>query len=227
MNNIRKKFDSRIDEATAFASLLKQFGEDATFGEKGKSGEFRFAIKIGCSTLYVMIYSAIEITFKMCIEKIEKEIEMSSVGITNLSEYWRAEYLKRNYLKRLQEGTNNAQILDLIADDILKTCENIKFSNESRRKNTNIGAAMLSSMAKKLNLNYDPGKLSCATDLETIRSRRNSLSHGDESFAEAGEVLSADDILDMIPRIKASIHQFLNAIEEYIENIGYKIVQDS
>lgn len=226
MNNVRKKFNSRIDEAIAFASLLKHFGDDATFGEKGKSGEFRFAIKIGCSTLYIMIYSAIEITFKMSLERIEQEIEKSGESILNLSNYWRSEYLKRHYLKRLQDGTNNVQILDMIADDILKACSDIKFSNENRRKNVNIGTAMLSSLSKKLNLNYDPGKLSCATDLETIRSRRNSLSHGDESFAEAGEVLSVDDILEMIPRIKTSIHQFLDAIEEYIDNIQYKIPQN-
>lgn len=220
MNEIRKNFELRIQEARQYADLLRTLIFDGNNIELEGISRNRDHIKVGCSSLYIVIYNAIEYAVRSCVISVESEIIRNSIGYFDLCEYWRVEFVRGGYLHSLREGCNYSNILDQIASDIDIEAK-YRSSSPLGKRIKNIGQKEIWKLVNSLGVKFNVDTISFNSDIEIIKSRRNLLAHGDESFLIAGDFMSIDDVISIISRVECYILEFINSMEMYSREKRY------
>ena len=182
--------------------------------------ENRDHLKVGCSSLYIIIYNAIEYAFRQSLNLAHSEIQRGMVGYVELTDYWRQQYIRSEYLHSLREGCNFASVLDKIAQNIDGDTK-YKFQYNLRTNSFNIGHRDIWTLIKAIDLPFEVDIPVFNADVEMIRARRNALSHGDDSFLSVGEFVSIDDVVGAIDRVEGYFGEFIKNFETYVSERRY------
>lgn len=221
MDQVRLGCRRRVEEIKSFAKCMAKLEPIFAMPGAADSRDEKEHFKIGCAALFLMIYNAIEFTVKKSINRIEEEISHKNIKYFKLNKYWRTELMRAQYLHPLREGCNYDTILSKIADEVNRDLGWPFGSHRIKRKTRNIGYKDISRLDQSLSLGLSVNDNIFSADLELIKTRRNSLSHGDESFSEAGSLVAIYDLNVLIDRVEIYLEDFIEKIEKYISEEKY------
>ncbi|MBZ9697064.1 MULTISPECIES: MAE_28990/MAE_18760 family HEPN-like nuclease [unclassified Mesorhizobium] len=174
------------------------------------------------ATSYVMLYNALESAMRSVMRSIRENIESEGVSSSEVAEYWRLDIVQAAFLDRMQAGTNHG---NLLTDFVPFMTGRPSWDGPKKDRlpfSGNFGQTAAVKLRDSLAITWvAPPHTLGGSDLENVRERRNALAHGLESFTEAGEKVTASDLLEMLERVRRFMLSYLAALEEYRECKGY------
>lgn len=178
------------------------------------------------ATSYVMLYNAIELSMRSIMKSIREKIEAEEINYNEASEFWRLDLLQSHFLEKMQSGTNHGNLLV----DVVPV-SNSRLSWDEPKKDRlpfsgNFGQTAAMTLRDRLALDWKaPVKTLNGSDLENIRERRNALAHGLETFLEAGDKVTAEDLINIVERVKTFMLSYIEALEKYRDERRYLLTQ--
>jgi hypothetical protein len=121
----------------------------------------------------------------------------------------------------LRQGTNHEEHLNRIVDfvpgsvDWLHGIDDLPFAG-------NINKGRIFRFVKDIDYRFVPPPASFGgNDLDIIKTTRNDLAHGAESFFDIGSNYTTNDIIQIFTRIRTFILAFLRVIDKYRSDQHY------
>lgn len=174
------------------------------------------------ATTYVMLYNALESAMRSVMKSIRERIEAERIAFSDAADYWRLDTVQAAFLEKMQSGTNHGMLL---TDLIPLTGSSLSWDDPKRDRlpfSGNFGQASAVKLKESLPLVWAaPANTLGGIDLDNIRERRNALAHGLETFSEAGDKVTAQDLLDMLDRVRKFMLSYITALEQYRDTQGY------
>jgi hypothetical protein len=164
---------------------------------------------------FLLLYNLVEATMKNIIEAIFDELKNEGISYDQI----RPE-LKKVVLKNLKKRNPEKIFLSIteISVDIITAGFNKKdlFSG-------NLDGRKIKEIAIEYGFSHltDHSKTGSGNDLLTIKTNRNHLAHGDNSFAEIGRDKTTDELLEIKNKVIRYLKQILENIEVYLDNKDY------
>jgi hypothetical protein len=181
------------------------------------------------ANLFLLLYNLVESSFKNSLEKICINITNDTLKykdvIPEIKKMWiEKEYKNFDSLKNIKKSEFIMNKIENIANDIVK----IEFyRNEEKTKNDDISGNVDAREIKKINEKYG-AKLNTTPNINTnslltVKTKRNNLAHGNETFSECGENYVMSDLKIMKKESIDYMRFILTHIQFFINNKQYKI----
>lgn len=228
MKIIISDFESKTEEINEYFTFIENTTHLRSFGNNNKKIQVTKRIhNILKANLFLLLYNLIESSFKnglgeVCSRITNDKLKYKNV-IPELKKMWiKDEY--KNFDKNPPCGIKKSDYLiekiDNIAEDIIE----INFNNKN---NSGISGNLNASEICKINSLYgvDIKKDSGINpkSLNTIKEKRNSLAHGDETFDSCGGNYSLDDLKELKDNSLDYMKFILNHLEDFLNQKKYKV----
>jgi hypothetical protein len=185
------------------------------------------ALAASRASTFIMIYNCVEFATKEMVRQIRVDAADKAGSFDSLHDFWKLEILRARFGKKLSDGVNFERFIEDVRVSMplqprsLKNPENVKelpFSG-------NINHERLIEFAKKVGIsNFRPPRSTLGgSDLELIRSARNQLAHGEESFEILGGQYSIKDIYEKLRRTREFMCAYIRTMDRYRIAEKYKI----
>ena len=217
---VEEQFRQRINDVTSYLRSLRALEQS-----KKKRPSYRTSATFAASRAasFIMIYNCVEFAVREAIVATRAEITRNAPQYTDLNTYWRQEIVKVNFSRRLEQGGEHSKLLKDFVDFIpgrvgwRDKLRDLPFSG-------NIDHQSLIEFARKIGeVRWKPPQNTLGgRDLVLIRTTRNALAHGDDTFENVGSSYQVDDLLEKIPRIKKFVSSFIRMIERHQQQGKYK-----
>ncbi|MDZ4785278.1 MAG: MAE_28990/MAE_18760 family HEPN-like nuclease [bacterium] len=215
-------FNERSREVSKYFVFLKSLEQGSTqLSMKDFKGNSRIRtvdselLKTLKASGFLLLYNLVEATMRNAIEAIFDELRSKGISYDQI----RPE-LKKIVLKNLKRRSPDKVFssITLISLDIITAC----FDRQDLFSG-NIDGKLIRDTANEYGFSHltDHIKTGNGTDLITVKTNRNQLAHGFESFAEVGRAKSADQLLVIKNKVVKYLRQILQNIEHYISNQAY------
>lgn len=224
--SVEADFRRRLNEVSFYLRSLQDIER-----RQAVSGTlfYRSTVALAASraSTFIMIYNCVEFATKEVVRQIRVDAADKVATFDSLHEYWKLELLRARFGKKLTVGINFEKFIDDVRVSMpiqprsLKNAETVKelpFSG-------NINHERLIDFAKKVGIsNFKPPRSTLGgADLELIRSARNQLAHGDESFEALGGQYSISDIFEKLKRTRAFMCAYIRTMDRYRSAEKFKI----
>lgn len=231
---IREEFNNRVVEINSFYEILNVIELESpkiTAYDLSKSTEKVIVInstKIDTlrSTSYLLLYNLIESTVYNSITTIFDKIKDSRLRyfdiIEDLQKYWLNNIYKHDDKKRKE---TIVETIMKIATQIFN--DTIELASNEINYGGSLDAQTIFATARSMKIGvgniyriYDEtmhGQI-----LIDVKKKRNWLAHGEKSFIEVGSSSTYSELLDAKNCICAFLDEFINSVENYIENKHFK-----
>ena len=171
------------------------------------------------STIYLMLYNAIESTFSECLQAIHDTLEENNENFNELRNP-----LKREILSRIKKGHRN---IDDIASPEAVPLEHTIHSKTFTKNlvfSGNIDREEIKNIAEiyGFSTNSIYNKTRHGETLKAIKSTRNRLAHGDIDFVGAAQQDTIPDLFDLKEKTMNYIYAMLGNVDDYLENRDFK-----
>ncbi|HEX4764922.1 MAG TPA: hypothetical protein VH414_01465 [Lichenihabitans sp.] len=166
--------------------------------------------------VYVMMYNAIEAAVRAAMEALRRQIQQDAVTFASARDFWRLDCIQAAFLDKMQSGTNHGNVLtDLgaMSNSILQWHPD-KLSRLPGSGNFGQTAALTLKNSMPLTWTAPVGTAG-GVDLETIRVKRNDLSHGFEEYVAIGGGVTTGDMCALGDRTRRFMVSLLQAVEHY------------
>lgn len=172
---------------------------------------------------FIILYNLIEATISNAIEDIHKVL-MSDANLC-------VDTLNTTLTKMAFKNTNLAHNIDFsiesVAKTILKTwlAEHQKIINSNRNPlfSGNVDARKIKEVAEHYGFSSttDAEKTRNGYNLLPIKTARNDLAHGSESFRNKGRETSIDTLIEMKDEVSHYLNCILDNIQDYLDTRSY------
>jgi len=219
---IETAFRSRIAGVSYYLRSLREL--EKRHRTPGK-GFYRAAETLAASraAAFIMIYNCVEFATRETIINVRKQMQADSILFHELIAYWQKDIVYTHFKKKLQDGVNHSNLMDEFVQFVpgkitwLNKDENVPFSG-------NIDHEKLIKFARDIG---EPGwrpprNTLGGSDLLTIKTARNELAHGEETFESIGGNYSVSDIADKLDRIRNFMCSFIKMMGRYEARRTYK-----
>nr|WP_321291739.1 MAE_28990/MAE_18760 family HEPN-like nuclease [uncultured Trichococcus sp.] len=176
------------------------------------------------SNSFIMMYNIIESTIKNTIDHMYNEINNKSMRYIDvcgeIRKIWFNYHFKENNNIVLDKfkGISQKIVDDIIAENkIILDFDKFKLSgNADLRK--------IKDIFSEHGVAIDASKTSSqGSSLITIKEKRNSLAHGNESFIESAKDFSEKDIQKFSNHVFSILEYIMDVVDNYIDNEKYRI----
>lgn len=204
--------DNRRNQIESVIALLEELDDNSVFlSEKNELlTPTSTLINTLKSSVYLMLYNAIEATMRECIVLIHDELDDSCSKFDDLKQA-----LKKEILTRIRKEHKNIE--NIIAPGDKPFTETIHKTSFEKKKlfSGNIDREEIAKISKiyGFETTSDYQKTKHGITLKDIKDKRNNLAHGNIDFVNAAKLEAVSDIR------KLSEHT-INYLESIIENIG-------
>lgn len=233
MEGIILEFELKVQEIDEYFNFISTTTHLSREFDKSKTVKVSEKVSnILKANLFLLLYNLTEASFKnaleqVCIKITEEELEYRNV-IPELKKLWIEKEYKNFENFTVPNGVKKSvfimQKIDNIAQDVIK----IKFyHDEKKRKNDDISGNVDAREINRINEKYGAG-LNTIPDIKTeslltVKTKRNNLAHGDETFAQCGADYTIEE-LAIIKRESIDYMRFiLKHLEEFIQTSQYKL----
>jgi len=211
MTRLFEDFNQRSEEVSKYLIFIQSLQQGKSQAKK-IDNELENTLK---ASAYLLLYNLIESTMKNAIEAIFDELQNQDVSFDNIKPG-----LKKIVLQNLNRR-NPDKILTQIQNislDIVK----IGFNREELFSG-NIDARVIKNMARQYGFSAKTDYLKTANggDLLTVKTNRNNLAHGTQSFAEVGRDKGADELIKIKDQVVEYLREILENIKTYLDNKEY------
>lgn len=232
---IKEEFDKRIIEIDLYYEVLKTIELDnpkltAVDVNEELNIEIRMTsnrVDIFRATAYLLLYNLIESTIYNSITTIFDSIKDNEIKyfemIEEVQKYWLNNLYKHDEKKKKE--TIIKAFME-IANQIFS--ETIQLASNEINYGGSLDARAIFDTAKSMKIEVSNVKRIYQEGIHgrtliDIKKKRNWLAHGEKTFAEVGSVSDFPTLLEAKNQVKAFLEEFINSVENYIENQHYKV----
>lgn len=225
-------FDDRVKEVNLYFNTLLALENDEIAVVPGTAGqvlpvgkppvEWASMLK---GTAYLILYNVVEAFIRRGFQELFDTIRVESLCGADLIEKLRTQWIaQRN--RKVKAFDGSPKVYMGIAGDIIKEViakQTATMSHAHLPITGNIDADVIRRVCSDhgVALTVPPGAKG-GVALNTVKVKRNALSHGDESFAEAGRYLVAKDLISAKEEIVMFMESVLHTLETYANAKSYK-----
>lgn len=202
VNDVISEFNSRTQEVDKYFSFIKSLTDDGAslyFANKQTHKHKTIddeTLKILKANSFLLLYNLIESSFKSALKKLVDEINNSGLkyenSIPEIKKMW-IEY-EKSYFTKHPNNTKKLDyiydIVDNIADQILSVPSKLQGNGISG----NLDAQKIKKFAALYGISSDTLVKKPGSQLLTVKTNRNNLAHGDESFSSCGRNYSFQEL---------------------------------
>ncbi|WP_294962408.1 MAE_28990/MAE_18760 family HEPN-like nuclease [Sulfurimonas sp.] len=235
------EFDSKVEEINEYFSFIEKTTHLRPSFSQGEemvqvSQTVHNVLK---ANLFLLLYNLIESSFKDSLEKIciqisNEELQYQDL-IPEIKKLWiEKEYKNFNSTNLPQNVKQHEYIMDKI-DTIAEDIVNIEFyTDEAKTKNSDISGNLhvgeMSKIVSKYGAHIINKPQVNKSSLFTVKTQRNSLAHGEETFSECGGSYSLpklkeikDDSINYMQFILTHIENFINSQQYKKTGLNHKM----
>jgi len=207
-------FEDRRRQVRHYLAIVLAAERGAALGKTTKAQERRLlTLRAGA---FLLLYNLIEATTRGAIDAIHDRIVTEQVPFTSLNLELRKEVMRRFILdaRPNKHHTMNDFPAEFVA---IALDQGIKLAG-------NVDARLIRGLAMCYGFSHEtaPDRTWAGADLLTIKSNRNKLAHGFQSFEDVGRDYPSRELLALTRRSHAYMSGILRNISNYLENQGYK-----
>lgn len=236
-------FEERLAEIYSYLDLLDALEQQVREGipqlELNKNNRYVITPqqqKILSAAVYIQLYSLVEATITKCLEGITQSIFARQVNPKNLSEQLRREWVR--YVAHTHEDLNDEKRLEyaiklfeylielqpieeFIIEKNVRNWDDEEIYRISRRIGLELEISNEASRAVKEKLRNEMGAL------KLIRDYRNKLAHGNLSFSECGDNVTAIYLRNLTERVDLYLRDVISSFQKLIDGDGFLISRNS
>jgi hypothetical protein len=184
------------------------------------------------ANLFLLLYNLVESSFKNALENIciniNNDILKYKEIIPELKEMWIEKEYKNFENCTIPKNTKKSKFImnkiESITNDIVK----IEFyKDEKKLKNDdisgNLDAREINRISKKYGAKVENIPSIDTNPLQTVKSKRNNLAHGDETFSECGESYTMNELKEINKNSIKYMNFILEHIQKFINEKKYHV----
>ena len=228
MPNVQQEYQDRVAEIAAYLEHVRAI-EDGTVLLMSQTVGAHVAaylvtqrddlVRTFKAGAFLMLYNLMEATVRNAVEAIFDELTTQGVSFDACRREVRRVVL--NNLKQIDnkghlDYHNVRDAVDLFTD-LARDVVNRTFQRE-RVVSGNVDARKIKELAKKYGFAEPAGN---SSRLLTVKTRRNSLAHGDQSFAEVGRNVTVPELDTIKTEVVAYLAMFITNITVYLTQQHY------
>lgn len=221
---IEAEFRSRISAVSFYLRSLREL--EARHKTPG-SGFYRAAATLSASRAasFIMIYNCVEFATRETIAGVRKYIQTDTAAFHEITEFWQEDIIRMHFKKKLEDGINHTTLLKEFRSFVPGKVDWLQREN-SMPFPGNIDHERLIKFAKDIGVRKwrPPARTLGGSDLLTVRTTRNELAHGEETFESVGGNYSVTDIVDKLDRIRSFMCSYIRMMDRYQIRKSYKII---
>jgi hypothetical protein len=207
-------FEDRRRQVRHYLAIVVAAERSATIGKTTRAHERRL-LTLRAGT-FLLLYNLVEATTRGAIDAIHDRIMTEKVPFTSLNIELRKEVLRRFILdvRPTQHHTMKDFPTEFVA---IALDQGIKLSG-------NVDARLIRQLAACYGFSHQTtaDRTWHGSDLLTIKSNRNTLAHGFQSFEDIGRDYPSRELLALTRRSHAYIGEILRNISNYIDGGDYR-----
>lgn len=228
---IKEEFQARKEEIANVLSYLKYMEKERGTEDSGRAimgfgnANFNKLQKTIKASIFLMLYNLVESTLTNCLSEIHDAIHESAIPYNKLNNSIQTLFLAYHIESMNQKGgsVRQASIMrDLIF--LLKEEENINITYQELAAVYGLYSGNLDGKKVRSVLGQYGVKVSLPIQpriLETIKSRRNKLAHGELSFEDVGKEAHLGQIDDYIHKTIEYMENVIICVENFIQKQDY------
>jgi hypothetical protein len=223
-------FNDRIIEVEKYFKFLKEILSDDTyiyFPNKKTHKQKRLDIdtqRILKANGFLVLYNLVESTIKKSISAIYKSLISDGLSYKDIRSELQSVWIHNYYLEfKDSKDSTFKSFMKAILDDVLGNASlRLKLDSKKIPISGNLDARKIKQLSKIYGFSCETRKVtSNGGKLHIVKKQRNSLAHGDTSFAECGGDHSVEDLLKIKTEIISYLKEILTNIKKYIERKEY------
>lgn len=206
-------FEDRRRQVRHYLAIVVAAERNATIGKTTRAHERRL-LTLRAGT-FLLLYNLIEATTRGAIDAIHDRIVTEQVPFTLLNLALRKEVVRRFILDA--NPAKNHTMIDFPVEFVaIALDQGIKLAG-------NVDARLIRQLAACYGFSHQTTERTWqGSDLLTIKSNRNALAHGFQSFEDVGRDYPSRELLALTRRSHAYIGEILRNVSDYIDNEGYR-----
>lgn len=231
----RDLFDERVEEINRYfiflEDIIEQKGVIALHINHGETEwEYKLVDKELSHTLkansYLLLYNLVESTLNSIMDEIHETITNAGGLDINIL----VPELAAQALRIFKKG--NAELRDLCQGSVSQSIfqewikEHKKLVEEDKNPlfSGNIDGKKIKAFAEiyQIKISEEDDISAMAKSLLPVKTKRNNLAHGKESFYDCGQSVGLSELKAIKNNVIGYLDHLLSAIDEYIANAGYK-----
>ena len=177
------------------------------------------------SSSILLLYNLVEAVVSIALEVIHDQICANLLPYTELNEELKelllAYHIKAIDHKRSDYTSTVRHVKELIALSINSRKFELRYRDMTKFHalySGNLDAKVI----RKILSQYGANLEDFSSELKTIKDKRNSLAHGEESFEECGRSMSYEQLLALKDRSYRFIEGMMETVEDYLANSRFK-----
>jgi len=184
-------------------------------------------VRILKSNFLLMLYNLIESCVKSGFEEIYEIIKaegISYIQVSNaLRDIWSSYEISNADKDTAKNETYGKRVKDILEQVISNAPILLKKKTVEALAGGTLDARIIRELLKKHDINFIETSAGDKYHILTVKTKRNSLAHGEESFDEAARDLVIDDLEKIKNEVLIFVEDVINGIEEYYNNKLYLI----
>ena len=178
--------------------------------------------KVAKANVFVMLYNLVEATTKACFDDVSSDLSNKSVRHSQLNttvrHEWVRHYFKSNALVERHEEEQRVCISALV-EEVLRD-ELVGELLPDQVVSGNVDEKELYKLARRFGIIFSGG--ADGTALQTIKSRRNWLAHGNEKFSDLGKDFAVGDLRNYSTNCLSFMQRFVESTDDYVSNDRFR-----
>lgn len=225
-------FNDRVGEVDLYFQVLLALDNDEIIVGPGTSGQ---VVPIGAAptdwhsmlkgAAYLVLYNLVEAFIRRGFQAVFESIKSDRLSCVELTELLRSQWITQKN-RKVQAFDGSPKVYMQIAGDIVDEiiCKKVAQLHADQLPITgNLDADAIREVCIRHGVDYKtspPAK--GGYGLTIVKQKRNSLSHGDESFTEVGRVASASQLNRVKDELVLFTREILTNLEKFVANKEYR-----
>ena len=231
MQSVIDSFNERVGEIDLFFALLDSLNKpDVQLYFPNQIPRHRFKnfepdlLKTLKATAFLLIYNLVESTVRDAIGAVYERAVQDGCTMATLKDDVRKVWINQRFRKIEYGGSTNSfrevghELVELTLNRTLTDLD-----KDLLPVSGNLDAKKIRELCDKHGMTFSKTKTAHMGDkLVTIKNKRNSLAHGDESFAECGRQHTVDELKEMKKQAVSYLRSVVKNIRAFADNGRYK-----
>lgn len=175
------------------------------------------------ASIIILLYNAIESTITKCLYKIHEVLKANHLLYDQCNKHLKKTIMVYyKYAEDKCENTHESVTFSMAALDFVRGIAPFSLSYEEMSRYYPLYSGNLDSLAiKKIFKKYGITFHEKASELQTIKTLRNKLAHGEASFEEVGREISSQQIGKLIEKTFEYLEKATQKVKEYLGQEEY------
>ena len=233
MKTTKALYEGRKDEIEFYYQILNDVINHETTSNGGnnigwiKTSDNNRFIRIMKSNFLLMLYNLIESCVKKGFEEVYEVLEAENVSYVQASyalrDIWSSYEISKAEHNNAIDETYGNRVKAILEQVISNAPLTLSKKVIEKMASGNLDARKIRELLDKHDINFVETNAGDKRRILTVKTKRNLLAHGDESFDEAARDLTLEDLNNIKNEVLVFIEDAINGIESYYNNRFYCI----